>query len=461
MPQLKPSGPPVNVFGYLREMRRDALSFSLSCAEKYGDVVEICYGLGVDFLRRKRGIKSFILNCPDDVRHVLVTNQHNYRKLPFPPAGQRLFGQGLLTSEDPLHRCQRQVIQPFFHQRQIKSYAKIMVDQTKMLLDSWDDKTSIDVVEEMTGLTLSIACKSLFDIEIGEKKDRLAKAVQVTQHHTERRFNSFFGFFPFIEVLPTSANRRFQKAIKTLDQMILEIIESQASQNNNYSTSASLLSMLVHARDEEGHPMLAKQIRDEALTLFLAGHETTANALSWTFYLLSEHPDVEFHLVKELQDVLQGRSPSMADIPKLLYSGQVFSEAMRLYPPAWALGVRTAQNDDQLPSGTRISALDDVNIFPYVIHRDPRFYPEPTRFDPDRFLPDAKQERPPYSYFPFGGGARSCIGESFARMEGTIILASLVQRFRMKRVSNQAVVPEPLITLRPKHPILMTISGRS
>ena len=249
--------------------------------------------------------------------------------------------------------------------------------------------------------------------------------------------------------------------MQTLDQMISDIIDTQRSQDTCNLPSEYLLSMLVDARDEEGHPMAAKQIRDEALTLFLAGHETTANALSWTFTLLSEHPDVESRLVKELKNVLQGRSPSVSDISKLVYTGQVFSEAMRLYPPAWALQVRTAQSNDLLPTGTLISAMDDVYILPYVIHRDPRFYPAPEHFDPDRFLPDVKQERPPYAYIPFGGGTRSCIGESFARMEGVLILASIAQSFRMKRTSNQRVVPDPLITLRPKHPILMVLNDRT
>jgi cytochrome P450 len=217
--------------------------------------------------------------------------------------------------------------------------------------------------------------------------------------------------------------------------------------------------MLVNVRDEEGNMMDIEQIRDEAITLFLAGHDTTANALSWTWYLLSQHRDVESRLLVELKNVLGGRTPALADIPKLVYTGMIFAEAIRLYPPAYIL-VRTALQDDSLPSGVDVPAGTDIFMCQYVTHRNARYFPNPERFDPERFNPAVKQERPDYAYFPFGGGSRLCIGEPFARMEGILLIAAIAQRFKMVLIPGQAIAPEPLITLRPKDGIRMMLIER-
>lgn len=458
MAKIQPSGPPVRLFGFLREMRRDPLSFFLNCAETYGDVVQIRYGVAVDLVWRRWGTAGYILNHPTDIKHVLVTNQRNYPKFPFPPAGQRVFGQGLLTSEEPLHLQQRRIIQPFFHDRCISGYADVMILKTEERLERWKDGTTVNVFQEMTALTLAIVSKTLFNMDIGDEANDLGEAVTVGLYHIHQRQMSFVGFFPIVEYLPTHANRQFREALRRLDHTIFRIIRARRTGGEQPD---DLLSMLLQARDEEGNTMSDQQVRDEVLTLILAGHETTANALAWTWYLLSQHPNVESQLLGELRDVLRGRLPSTADVPKLVYTEMVFAEAKRLYPPVWGLSPRTSLRTDVLPSGSTIPAGDVVYIIPYVVHRNPRLFPDPERFDPERFSPAAKHQRPEYAYFPFGGGSRRCIGEAFAWMEGILILATIAQRFKMTLPATQTIVPEPLVTLRPKNGIKIQLHKRS
>ena len=457
MAKTQTPGPPMRLFGFLREMRRDPLTFFLNCAATYGDVVQIRYGVAVDLVQRRWGTAGYILNHPTDIKHVLVTNQRNYRKFPFPPAGQRVFGKGLLTSEDPLHLQQRRMMQPFFHQQCISGYAEVMVLKTEERLERWKDGATLNVFQEMTALTLAIVSKTLFNMDIGDEANDFSEAVTIGLHHIHQRQMSFVGFFPIVEYLPTHANRQFRKAVKQLDEAIFGMIHAQRMRREE---SDDLLSMLLHARDEEGNTMSDQQVRDEVLTLILAGHETTANALAWTWYLLSQHPDVESQLLSELRDVLNGRLPSTANVPKLVYTEMVFAEAMRLYPPVWGLSPRTSLGTDVLPSGSTIAAGDVVYIIPYVVHRNPRLFQDPERFDPERFSPAAKHQRSEYAYFPFGGGSRRCIGEAFAWMEGILILATIAQRFKMTLPTTQTIVPEPLVTLRPKNGVLMQLSKR-
>ncbi len=449
------SQPPTNwLLGCVPEFRRDALGTLMKYA-MCGDVVKVPYGLIVDLVKRRRGTAAYLLNHPDDIKHVLVTNDRNYRRIEFPPAAKRVFGRGLIISEDPLHRKQRRMIQPYFHRQRIVSYAEIMVQKTRQHIQGWHDGATVNVAREMMQLTLSVACKAFFNMDLTDKTNELTQAVTVGQHHITRQFRSFTAMLT-PEFIPTKNNVQFGKAIRKLDHTILGIIQTRRASGERPN---DVLSMLLDARDEEDHPMSDQQVRDEALTLFLAGHDTTANALAWTCYLLAQHPEVEARLLDELKRVLNGQPPSAADVPKLIYTEMVFSEAIRLYPPAYLLS-RTALGDDRFPCGVGIPAGADVWLCPYVIHRDSRFFPDPERFDPERFSEKSKKDRHPYAYFPFGGGSRMCIGESFAEMEGVLLIATIAQHFQMMLLPGQTIVPEPLVTLRPKNGILMQLSKR-
>lgn len=449
-----PQSPTNWLLGCVPEFRRDALGTLMKYAT-YGDVVKVPYGRIVDLIKRRRGSAAYLLNHPDDIKHVLVTNDRNYRRAELPSAAGRVFGKGLLASEGSLHLKQRRMMQPYFHRQRIQDYANVMTHKTEELLDRWKQNTTVDVAQEMMRLTLSIVCKVLFNMDLTEASNELTEAVAVGQHHITLQFRSLVAILT-PEFIPTPRNLKFRRAIQRLDDTIYGMIQARRGSGQRLD---DLLSMLLGARDEDGSAMSDQQVRDEALTLFLAGHDTTANTLSWTWYLLSQHPEVEARFLDELKRVLNGRTPSAADVPKLVYTEMVFSEATRLYPPGYLLS-RTALSDDRLPCGVGIPAGADVWLCPYVTHRDSRFFPDPERFDPERFSEKSKKDRHPYAYFPFGGGSKMCIGESFAKMEGVLLLAAIAQRFKMTLLPEQTVVPEPLVTLRPKHGILMQLSKR-
>lgn len=452
-------GPPAHWFwGSLRELR-EPLGFLLYCASTYGDVVRLRYGIAVDVFRRQPGSAGYLLNDPADIKHVLVTNQRNYPKMPMPPAGRQVFGKGLITSEDPLHLKQRRMMQPYFHRQQIATYAGIMTEKTKEMLEGWKEGDTFDVASEMTRLALLIVCKALFSTEVKEEVDELGRLVTIGQYHITNQYR----YLPVPGFIPTRANREFSKGLKRLDETILRIIRTRRAEGGGAEGGGAddLLSALLQARDEDGRAMSDRQLRDEVLNLFLAGHETTANALAWTWYLLAKHPDVEERLLDELREALGGQVPSAADLLNLTYAEMVLSEAMRIYPPGWALQTRTALRDDTLPSGSVIPVGRDAILSPYVTHRNPRFFPEPERFDPERFRPQAREALPAFAYFPFGGGSRSCIGESFAKMEALLILSMVAQRFKMTLLPGQTIAPEPLITLRPKNGISVRLSRRN
>jgi len=451
--KIELSGPQGHwLLGCLPEFRRDILGFLLDCAKKYGDVVKLPYGFAGILIKGRQGAAAYLLGSPDDIKHVLVIRQSNYQRL-WVPAAKRVFGQGLLTSEDPLHLKQRRMMQPSFHHHRIATYADTMIDKTEQLFKIWQDGTTVDVAREMMGLTLAIICKTLFSMDLTEEVRHLTEAVTVGQHHITLQYRSLVALFT-PNFLPTRRNLLFRRSGQELDRTIYDMIHAR---RNSGEQSNDLLSMLLNARDEEGNTMTDQQVRDEAMTLFLAGHDTTANALAWTWYLLSQHPEVETRLLAELKEVLDGRMPSSADVSKLVYTGMIFSEAMRLYPPAYIL-VRTALHDDILPSGVAIPEGSDIFMCQYVVHRNPRYFPNPDRFDPERFKPVAEQKRPDYAYFPFGGGSRMCIGEPFARMEGILLTAAIAQRFKMTLTPGQTIVPEPLVTLRPRNGILMRLT---
>jgi cytochrome P450 len=429
----------------LLAFRRDPLKFLTRLAREHGDIVP--FRLGPQHV--------LLLNHPDLVKDALVTRADYFHKGRALQRAKRLLGEGLLTSEGEHHRRQRRLAQPAFHRKRIESYGAVMVDYAARDSDLWHDGETLDVAHEMMRLTLAIVGKTLFDADVESDTDQIG--VALTQL-LELFQMLLLPYSEYLERLPLPANRRFTRARASLDAVIYRIINERRASG---ADRGDLLSMLLLAQDEEGASgsMTDEQLRDEALTIFLAGHETTANALAWTWHLLAQNPDAEAKLHAELDAVLSGgRLPTVADLPQLRYTEMVVAESMRLYPPAWVIG-RLAIKDYAV--GDHVAAEGAlVLISQYVLHRDPRFFPDPLRFDPERWTPEAKEARPPYAYFPFGGGARRCIGEGFAWMEATLIIATIARRWRMRPVPVHAVVPHPRITLRAKHGIRMTMEDR-
>jgi cytochrome P450 len=400
------------------------------------------------------GQQMFFVNHPDYIRDVLVTYNSNFVKGRALQRAKRLLGQGLLTSEGDLHRRQRLLVQPAFHRQRIASYGSVMVEHADRTSRRWRDGDTFDMSQEMTRLTLGIVAKTLFDADVESEADEIGEAMTCIM----QMFNLLmFPFAEMLEKLPLPQIRRYHRMHARLDSIIYRIIDERRRKRED---RGDLLSMLLLAQDQEDGSggMSDTQVRDEALTLFLAGHETTANALSWSWYLLSQHPEVERKLYAELNEKLQGRLPTMEDVPNLPYTEMVVAESIRLYPPAWAIGRRALV--EQRIGSYIVPANSIVLLSPFVTHRDARFFPAPARFDPDRWTPEARQSRPQYSYFPFGGGPRRCVGESFAWTEAILVLATLASRWRAHLVSGNKVLPKALITLRPKHGMQMTIEQR-
>ena len=424
---------------------RDPLGFLVDLARRYGDIARV--PLGAETL--------YLFNHPDLVRDVLVTNHRNFHKGRGLERAKMLLGSGLLTSEGEFHLRQRRLAQPAFHRQRVAAYGATMAAYAAARRDRWCAGAVIDAHREMMALTLAIVGKTLFDANVEHEAAEIGEALATT-------FESFqFGFFlPFgelLERLPLPATRRFRKARARLDATIYRLIEER---RRSATDRGDLLSMLLLAQDTEGDGggMTDLQLRDEAMTLFLAGHETTANALTWTWYLLSQHPEVEARLHAEVDAALGGRLPTADDLPALPYTRMILAESMRLYPPAWILGRRALAPFEA--GGYQIPARSIVLMSQFVMHRDARWFPDPERFDPERFSPERQAERPKFAYFPFGGGPRVCIGEQFAWMEGILALATIAQRWRLSLVSGHPVALQPIITLRPKFGMRMAVHPR-
>ena len=427
------------------DFRRDPLAFLQRAAREYGDIVY--FKMGPQHV--------YFLNHPDYIKDVLVTHNQNFVKGRALQRSKRLLGEGLLTSEGEVHRRQRRLAQPAFHKHRIASYGQMMTGYAERMSTRWNDGATVNMSQEMMRLTLGIVGKTLFDADVESEAQEIGESLNTLME----LFNAMLlPFSELLEKLPLPQNRRFQTAKDRLDATIFRMIDERRKSGED---RGDLLSMLLLAQDEEGDGkgMTDQQVRDEALTIFLAGHETTANALVWTWYLLSQHPDVETKLHEELDQVLHGkRLPTFEDVPNLRYTEMVFAEAMRLYPPAWAVG-RLAIADYEI-GGYTVRAGSLVLLSQYVMHRDERYYPEATRFDPERWKPEARESRPAYAYFPFGGGPRRCIGEGFAWMEGILLIATLARSWQMRLVPGHPVEMRPVITLRPKHGMQMTLSKR-
>ncbi|HYO64428.1 MAG TPA: cytochrome P450 [Pyrinomonadaceae bacterium] len=437
---LQPPGPrslvPGSQFLFFRRFSRDPLGFLARMARDYGDVSQVKVGPQ----------RLFLVNHPDLVRDVFVTRHDSFVKGRALQRSKRLLGEGLLTSEGAHHLRQRRLAQPAFHRQRVAAYARVMADYAERASSRWRDGETLDIADEMTKLTLAVVGKTLFDADVEGDAGEVGEAMNDVM--------SLFGlllmpYSEYLDKLPVKLApvRRFERARARLDSVIYRIINERRQSGED---RGDLLSMLLLAQDEEGdrRGMTDEQVRDEAMTIFLAGHETTANALDWTWYALAGQPEVEARLHAELDAVLEGgRPPRFEDFARLSYTEMVVAETMRLYPPAWAVG-RLAVREVEI-GGYLIPKGSLVLLSQFVMHRDERYYPDPLRFDPERWTPEAKAARPAFSYFPFGGGVRRCIGESFAWTEAVLIVAALARRWRMRLVAGRRVELRPRITLRP------------
>ncbi|HJQ36775.1 MAG TPA: cytochrome P450 [Thermoanaerobaculia bacterium] len=422
-------------FRYLRVMQRDPIPFLTRLARDYGDAVQFQVGPQ----------RLVLFNHPDLIREVLVARPHSFHKSRVMQRAKIILGEGLLTSERELHQRQRRLAQPAFHRDRIARYADVMIERAAAARERWRAGETIDVHHEMMRLTLSVVAKTLFDAEVEGEEDEIGGALTSLIDLFPMLINPFSTY---LRRLPVPSTLRFRKAIARLDRTIYGIIEERRASGED---RGDLLSMLLLAQDEEGDGggMTDKQVRDEAMTLFLAGHETTANALAWTWYLLGQHPEI----ADEMRSVIGDRLPTAADYPRLQFVEWVLAESMRLYPPAW--GISRLAIEDVSIGGWDVPRDSVVVVSQAVTHRDPRWWTESDRFDPRRFAPEMK--RPKFAYFPFGGGSRVCIGEGFAWMEGVLLLATLAQRWRLEPVSRE-VQAQASITLRPKGGIRMRLS---
>ena len=443
MAPLFPSGPRARYPGdLLRRFRRDALGFFAEQVSAYGNV----FGFRI-------GPQRFVfVNEPELIKDILVTHQRNFVKGRGLERAKRMLGEGLLTSEGELHLRQRRLAQPAFHRDRIAGYAAHMVTHTERLSGGWRDGQELDAHEAMMRLTLSIVAKTLFDSDVDDDAAVVGQAL----HEVMVSFNlALTPFAELFERLPLPSTLRFRSARARLDAIVFRMIRDRRAITKD---RGDLLSMLLHATDTEGDGtgMSDEQLRDEVMTLFLAGHETTANALTWAWYLLARNPKSEAALHAEV-DAL-GHTPTMADLPRLDFTRRVVAETMRLYPPAYALG-RRAIEDYQL-GPYRLPKRTIVVCSQFIQHRDARWYPKPEQFDPDRWLPEELVKRPKFSYFPFGAGTRICVGEQFAWTEAILVLATLAQKWRLWIAPKQRIAIEPRITLRPRYGMQMVARRR-
>lgn len=445
---IQPPGPKtplqrVGSLGQLVAFRRDPPGFLLRMAEKYGDVVHMRFG--------RRHV--YLLNNPADIEAVLVSQQRKFVKGSALQATRRVLGKGLLTSEGDYHLRQRRLIQPIFHRQRIAAYGEAMAPAALALSARWSDGQVLDMHEAMMALTLSIVGKTLFGTEVESEAAEIGEALSGL-------LASFFlingPFGRWIEAFDLPPARRSRAGLSRLNATVYRMIAEHRAAGDR----GDLLSMLLSAQDEGGGArMTDEQVRDEAMTLFLAGHETTANALTWTWHLLSQNLDAEARLQAELEEVLGGRPPAMADLPRLTYTRMVLSEAMRLYPPAWVMTRLSVEPFEaggySLPAGSPVLASQ------WVMHHQARYFPEPFAFRPERWIPTAEAKLPRFAYFPFGGGPRVCIGEQFAWMEGVLLIATLAQHWRMRAGPKQRIGLMPVITLRPKYGLEMRLDKRA
>jgi len=423
----------------------DPISLFQYLAAEYGDIAH--YKIGTQHI--------LFLNRPEYIREVLVVQNDKFVKERTVQRMKMLLGEGMINSEGQQHRAQRKAAQPAFHRQRIAAYAEVMTAEACRLSDGWRDGSQLDSATEMMQLTLRIVSKTLFNTELGEEVEKLTDAI-----------NRIMGLYNYLVALPAvellvhlrvPGIADFAPAKRKVDSVVYKMIDAHRRRGE---PSGDLLDMMLRA--EEEMPELAgtrqQSLRDQVITIFLAGYETVANALIWTWYLLSQNPEAEQALHAEIDRELGGKTPTMDDLPRLRYTEAVLAESMRLYPPAWAMGRRAREDfslgEYRLPAGTT------VLVSQFVTHRDARHFVEPERFVPERFLAGGRNTFPKFTYFPFGAGARQCIGESYAWMECALVLTTLAQKWRLRLVPGQRIEPQALITLRSKYGMRMQVEAR-
>ena len=440
---VAPGPRPHPIVGHLPEFRQDRLGFFTACARQYGDHVALRFGWR----------PVLLLSHPDDIE-VVLTNSRDFIKHWYLRMVNTLLGQGLLISEGDFWLRQRRLAQPAFHRKRIATYGEIMVAYAQRLIAAWQDGETRDVQQDMIRLTMEIVAKTLFDTEAGGEAEHVGAAMNFLLAAFDVRMSSLL---PLPESWPTPTNVRLRRAVRQLDQIIYGFIQQRRISGED---RGDLLSMLLQAQDEDdGSRMTDQQLRDEALTLFLAGHETTALTMAWIWYLLSEHAPVEKELMEELGTVLGGRAPTVDDLPRLKYTQMIVYEALRLYPPAYVVGREAIR--DYVINGLQVPAHTTVLMSQWVVQRDPRFFGNPEQFQPERWADGLIKRLAKYAYFPFGGGPRLCIGQSFALMEAVLLLATIAQQFRLTLVPGHQVTPSALFTLRPKDGLPVIVQRRS
>ena len=432
------------VMGNMREFNSDSLGFVERCAREFGDVVRT----------RFLYVPALFLFHPDHVEYVLATGSKNFIKAASlrSPFFHRLVGNGLVTSEGDFWRRQRRLAQPAFHRDRVEAYAETMVGFAGQTLVRWRDGQTLDAHDEMMMLTQRVVAQTLFSTDVSNESREIGEALS----NIVRPFASQATLKWILDNrLPTPAHLRFNRDVRRIDRFVYRLISERRASGED---TGDLLSMLLRAQDEDGSGMTDKQLRDELMTIFLAGHETTALALTWAWYLLAQNPEAEERLAAELSEVLEGRAPKVGDLPRLRYAEWVVKESMRLYPPAWGIG-RQAARDCEV-GGYHVSRGMQVFAFPWVNQRDPRWFADPLAFRPERWGEESAAKLPKYAYFPFGGGPRLCIGNYFAMMEAVLVLSTIAQRFRLRLVNEEPVELFPAVALRPKGGVMMKLENR-
>jgi cytochrome P450 len=422
------------IIGTMNDFGRDPLGYLAALHREQGDVAPFSFGVG--------GLQVLVMH-PDAIGEVLQGTGKTFRKgYQSGFVTPKVLGNGLVTSEGDFWRRQRKLAQPAFHTKRISSYAETMVRLTTEALAAWQDGDERDIHHDMMRLTSRIATRTLFSAELADA-DRMEALLNIMMESLKDDFMGLEAFLP--HAIPTPRRAELKAAVAEFDRRLLAIIEARRSDTAPYD---DLLAMLMEARDEDDQPMSARQLRDEVVTLYIAGHETTANTLTWSWMLLSQNPTVRTKLEAEVAAVLGERPATFADLRALPYTSAIFKETMRLYPVAWSIS-RMANEDVEL-GGYYVPKDTNVWIDQFHLHRDSRWYDNPLGFDPDRWLDGRTENLPKYAYLPFGGGPRICIGNSFAEMEGALLLATITQRYRLNLVADQTFDMDPGITIRPK-----------
>ena len=434
-------------FGVLSELGRDQLSLYSDTAREFGDVVRLPVA----------GINLFAFNHPDHFKHVLQDNNRNYRRNQFFNNVVKTFvGLSLFTADGDDWLSRRRLMQPAFHRQRISGFGELMTNAADGMLQRWEagaDGQQLQIDDEMMRLTLQVAGQALFSADLTGKASRLGKAFTALSEYVNYRMMTPFAPPAFF---PTAQNRSFKRALRALDEEIYTLIRQRRSQTEEHG---DLLEMIMQARDADtGEAMTDDQVRNEIAVMMFAGHETTAAVLTWTFYLLSQNPEAERRLHSEVSGALAGRGPQVTDLANMPFNRMVIEEAMRLYPPA--LGVTRQSIGPDVIGGYHIPANSSVTLVINNVHRDPRFWDNPERFDPERFTPERSANRPHYAYMPFGGGPRLCIGNMFAMTEAQLVLASVIQRYQLRLLPGHPVKAAPIFVMRTSHGLPMTLHRR-